>query len=41
MRASWEYLGVAIREFIRELRLHELEENRLVQEAFLDDLGGG
>ena len=38
---SWEYLGVAIREFIRELRLHELEENRLVQEAFLDDLGGG
>ena len=38
---SWEYLGVAIQEFIRELRLHELEENRLVQEAFLDDLGGG
>ena len=38
---SWEYLGIAIREFIRELRVHELEESRLVLEAFLDDLGGG
>ena len=38
---GWDYLGVAIREFSRELRFHELEENQLVQEAFLDDLGGG
>jgi len=38
---SWERLEVAIREFTQGLRLHELEENRLVQEAFLDDLGGG
>ena len=39
--ASWELLVIAIQEFTEELRLHELEENRLIQEAFVDDLGGG
>lgn len=38
---GWERFAGAIREFTQQLRLHELEENRLVQEAFLDDLGGG
>ncbi len=38
---NWERLGVAIGDFSRELQLHDLEENRLVQEAYLDDLGGG
>ncbi len=38
---NWERLGVAIGDFNRELRLHDLDENRLVQEAYLDDLGGG
>jgi hypothetical protein len=37
---SWDRLKAAIREFNEELRTHELEENRLIQEAFLDDLGG-
>ncbi len=44
MRATyqnWKRLGMAIGEFTQDLRLHESEENRLIQEAFLDDLGGG
>ena len=40
MDEGWDYLGVAVREFARELKLHKLEENHLVQEAFLDDFGG-
>jgi hypothetical protein len=38
---NWELVGVKIREFVVSLQAHELEENRLVQEAYLDDLGGG
>ena len=39
--ASWELLVIAIQKLIEELRLHDLEENRLIQEAFVNDLGGG
>ena len=39
--ASWELIVIAIREFTEELRQHEQDEDRLIQEAFIDDLVGG
>jgi iron-sulfur cluster repair protein YtfE (RIC family) len=38
---SWTALATGVRKLTYELRFHELEENRLVQDAFMDDLGGG
>ncbi len=38
---SWTALATGVRRFTYELRYHELEENRLVLDAFMDDLGGG
>ena len=40
-RNAWEVVGAEARAFTRALRRHEMEENRLIQEAFMDDLGGG
>ena len=31
----------AVRDFARQLHEHETAENRLIQEAYFDDLGGG
>jgi len=38
---SWKALATAVKKFTYELRHHELEENTLINEAFMDDLGGG
>jgi hypothetical protein len=40
-RGSWAALATGVRRFTCTLRHHELEENQLIQDAFMDDLGGG
>jgi len=39
--ASWKTLAAGVRKFTYELRHHELEENTLIHDAFMDDIGGG
>ena len=38
---SWKALAAGVRKFTYELRHHELEENSLIKDAFMDDLGSG
>jgi hypothetical protein len=38
---DWKGLAEELRDFIDAVRQHELEENRLIRSALMDDLGGG
>lgn len=38
---NWAALAARLHDFTQALRYHELEENRLIQEALMDDEGGG
>jgi hypothetical protein len=38
---SWAAIATGVRKFTYALRQHDLEENQLIQDAFMDDLGGG
>ncbi len=38
---TWKSLARTVRKFTHELRHHEHQENTLVHDAFMDDLGGG
>ncbi len=40
-RDAWERVTTGVERFLRELRAHEDDENELVREAFMVDLGRG
>jgi hypothetical protein len=40
-RQPWEQIAVRVQKLASALGEHELEENRLVQQAFSEDIGGG